>query len=322
MGSILGFHSFTTRELTGDGDAHVPLEWFARAVRLAQQTGEIVPLEVLLRRHADGRTTAGLVAITLDDAYAALAGAFADLISAESIPVSVFVVSGAAEDGRRFWWDRVEDAFPRVRPERWRAFEDVCGLPDEYRRRQPGAYGPLRPLRQWLLAQFAGRWPRALEPALAALEADAGGTTAQHAMRLDELAAFARLPTVSLGVHTATHPVLPLLPDDELAREISECHAALRARFDRVLPVLAFPFALYDRRTMEVARSAGMRACLTLAGRSVRPQDHPLALPRICLTKRDSLVRLAARLVGLTDAVRQWTGKPVPAYPELPSAAT
>ena len=322
MGSILGFHSFTTSELTGDGDAHVPFEWFTRAVRLARQTGELVPLEVLIRRHAKGQSTAGLVAITLDDAYLALSDAFAGFVAAGSIPVSVFVVSGAADDGRRFWWDRVDDAFGRVSPERWRAFEDACGLPDEYRRRQPPAYGPLRPLRQWMLAQYAGRWPRHLEPALADLETDAGFKTLQRAMRFDELAAFASLPTVSLGVHTVTHPVLPLVSDDELAREIAGCHDALRSRFDRVLPVLAYPFALYDRRAMAVARAAGMRAGLTLAGRSVQSQDDVLALPRICLTKRDSLVRLAAHLIGVTDAVRQLTGRPAQAYPELPSAAT
>jgi peptidoglycan/xylan/chitin deacetylase (PgdA/CDA1 family) len=322
MGAILGFHSFTTRGLPGNGEAHVRLEWFRRAVGLARKSGEIVPLDLLIQRHAEGRSTAGLVAITLDDAYLALSGGFADFVSAEAVPVSVFVVTGAAASGDRFWWDRVDDAFPHLSLERWRTFEDACGLPDEYRRRQPRAFGPLRPLRQWMLARHAGRWPRQLEPALEALEADAAATTAQRAMRFDELAAFAKLPTVSLGVHTVTHPVLPLIPDDERAREISACHDALRSRFDHVLPVLAFPFALYDQRTLATARAAGMRAGLTLAGTMLRPEDDVLTLPRICLTKRDSIVRLAARLFGLTDAVRNVTGRRTPAYPQLPSAAT
>jgi hypothetical protein len=65
-----------------------------------------------------------------------------------------------------------------------------------------------------------------------------------------------------------------------------------------------------------------MRAGLTLADRTLRPDDDVLALPRICLTKRDSLVRLAARLFGVTDAVRSIAGRQTPAYPALPSAAT
>jgi peptidoglycan/xylan/chitin deacetylase (PgdA/CDA1 family) len=322
MGTILGFHSITTSHVPAGGEAHVSLQFFKRAVGLARRMGELVPLETIVRRHAQGLSTAGLVGLTFDDAYAALQGDFEEFVAREQVPISVFVVSGAAGSGTRFWWDRVDDAFARVSRSRWREFEIACGVPDDYRDGQPREFGPLRPLRQWMLREHAGQWPDALEPALAALEADAGSVTRHRSMTFEELERLARLPTVDVGVHTASHRVLPLLADGDLRREVVDCHDALRARFNRVLPILAFPFALFDRRTIQIARSAGMTACLSLAGTNVEPAADPGALPRICLTTRDTIPRLAMRLLGLPETVRRWTGRQAPAFPDLPSAAT
>ena len=322
MGAILCFHSLTTPELPADGDAHVPLSFFKSAVRIARYLGEIVPLDTLVRRHRNGASTSGLIALTFDDAYAALGGEFADVVSSEEVPITVFVTTGATAQGRTFWWDRIDDSYRRVSPEAWEAFERACGLPEAYRRQQPAAFGPLRPLRQWILARYAGRWPPELESALAALEAAAGSATRHRAMTFDEVAALARIPTVDLGVHTVSHPVLPLLSDDELRQEIGGCYSILRQSFARALPMLAVPFALYDRRTIDIARAAGMTTSLSLSGTVVRDGADAGTLPRICLTRQDTLPRLAFRMAGLRDALLTWKARRVPAYPDLPSAAT
>jgi peptidoglycan/xylan/chitin deacetylase (PgdA/CDA1 family) len=322
MGAILCFHSLTTPDLPGEGDAHVPLTFFKNAVRIARHLGRIVPLEDLVRRHREGRSTSRLIAITFDDAYASLSGELARFIARDAVPVTVFVAAGAAARGAVFWWDRVDDAFGRAAPARWRAFEDACGLPEAYRTGQPAEYGPLRPLRQWILARHAGRWPADLEPALDELEADAGVRTRHRAMTFDELAALATLPSVSLGVHTVSHPVLPLLADDDLRREIADCHSTLRDRFGRVAPLLAVPFALYDRRTVEIARAAGMLSSFSLEGTTVTDRHESAVLPRICVTRRDTLPRLAFRMAGLRDAWTRLGRRQVPAYPDLPSEIT
>lgn len=322
MGAILCFHSLTTPELPAEGDAHVPWTFFERTVRLARRFGEVVPLSTLVERHRAGRSTAGLTALTFDDAYAALSGQLAALVRTERVPVTIFVTTGASRSSATFWWDRVDDAFARVDRARWRAFEDACGLPDEYRTRQPAEYGPLRPLRQWILSQYAGRWPAKLEPALAALEEDAGATTRHRAMSVDELTALSKIPGVDFGVHTVSHPVLPLLADDDLAQEIDRCHRTLRDAFPCVQPFIAVPFALYDRRTIDVARSAGMVATLSLSGQTLSRGHDGDALPRVCVTRQDTLARLAFRITGCRDAIDRLRGRQVPDYPALPSAAT
>jgi len=321
-GAILCFHSVTTREHPAEGDAHIPFSDFESSVRAARRWGEFVRLSELIARARAGRSTKGLIALTFDDAYAALGADFRAFVRREGLPIAVFAVTDSARTGDSYWWDRVDDAFARAAPARWRAFEASCGLPDDYRRGQPCDYGPLRPLRQWILAACAGRWPARLEPALEALETDTGYRTRQRAMTFDELRALADLPGAEIGVHTATHPVLPLLPDAEVQREIRGAYDTLRERFASVLPVLAAPFGLYDDRTLRLAAAAGMIVSLTLSGETLAAAAPAHALPRICVTRTDAHTKLGARLLGLPHLVRAWRGRPLPLYPALPSATT
>jgi hypothetical protein len=116
--------------------------------------------------------------------------------------------------------------------------------------------------------------------------------------------------------------VLPLLSDPDLTREVAASFAALRDRFRYVLPILAIPFGLYDRRTVRAARSAGMIASLTLGGTLLRPGLDGDALPRLCLNRGESAARLGLRLLGVPDLVRRCSGRPSKSYPDLPSATT
>lgn len=318
-GAVLCFHGITSRLLPGENLAHMPLAAFQSFIDAAQQMGEIVPLAELVRRHRDGRGTSGLIAITADDAYASLLDAAADYLARAAIPLTVFVVTQPALGGGvPYWWDRVDDLFPRVAPARWRAFEDACGLSDDYRRGQPISYGPLRPFRQWMLATHRGRWSPELESHLLGLEREvAAPPTVQRSMTLDELARFAAIPGVDVGVHTLSHPVLPLLSDHELREEISAGYQILREHFPNAVPILALPFGLFDSRTLAAARELGMLASLTLTGTTLKRYRGRDDLPRFCLCRHDRPTKLLARLTGFFERRTATRG-----YPALPSATT
>lgn len=321
-GAILCLHGVTSAALPGQSVVHVPVADFKALIAAAQRMGQLVPLRDLVERHMAGCSTAGLIAVTVDDAYASLLGEVAEFVGNEGIPLTVFAVTEAASEGAPYWWDRVDDLFPRVRKERWREFEDACGLSDDFRKGQPARYGPLRPLRQWLLATHTGRWPQVLEPLLHGLEEETGTRTVQRSMTFEELARFAALPSVDVGVHTMTHPVLPLLPDAELNREISTGYLALRDRFTNTVPILAAPFGLFDGRTVAAAREAGMMASLTLAGTTLKQHPGRDDLPRFCVSRQDTATKLRVRMTGLLDPGRWWWGRSAPRYPALPSATT
>jgi peptidoglycan/xylan/chitin deacetylase (PgdA/CDA1 family) len=321
-GAILSFHGVSSPDMPGESVVHVSLDTLAAIIALARDAGELVPLRELVRRHQAGRSTAGLIAVTMDDAYASLLSVAHDFLAREAVPLTVFVVRGAATTGAAFWWDRVDDLFPYVSRDRWRAFEHACGVPDAYRRGQPGQFGPSRPLRQWILASYAGRWPQALEPALRALEEETGIRTVQRSMTFEELDRFRRLPSVDVGVHTVSHPVLPLLDDAELQDEIAGAHDALREHVPDAVPILAIPFGLFDHRTVVAARECGMVASLTLAERTLRAHRDRNHLPRFCISREGRVAKLRVRLTGLMDRRPWWRWSARPSYPALPSPTT
>jgi peptidoglycan/xylan/chitin deacetylase (PgdA/CDA1 family) len=320
-GSILCFHDVTPAGQPASGSAHVTLDAFNAIIDSVGSMSRFVALTELLARHEAGRSTAGLVALTFDDAYAGLLQ-LRDHVERRGLPVTIFALSDAADRGQVFWWDRVDGSYPRVTQDRWRAFEDACGLPPAYRTNQPPEFGPLRPLRQWILARYAGRWPRALEPALVALEADAGWVAPERAMTFDELAGFAARGPVEIGVHTRSHPVLPLLSDEEMRGEIEECHAAISARFPTAVPVLAAPFGLYDARTLTVARESGMRSVLTLAATTMRRRSAHGDVPRICVVQDVPPWKFQLAVAGVPERLGALRGRSASGYPDLPSEST
>ncbi|HEY9228183.1 MAG TPA: hypothetical protein VIP11_16120, partial [Gemmatimonadaceae bacterium] len=228
-GTILCFHGV---EATGDiapSSAHVSVDRFRECIDVACAAGEAVPLSEMIARQAAGRSTGGLFSLTFDDAYISLTtDVVREILRGGQLPITIFVVTDASERGSTFWWDRVETLERRVAPQAWKDFERSIGVPDAYRTSLAATFGPLRPLRQWVLERFAGRWPREAEAALSALERSVGSPRTPRAMTFDEIDALMRRARVELGVHTVTHPVLPMLSDDEARDEIGRSFAALR----------------------------------------------------------------------------------------------
>jgi peptidoglycan/xylan/chitin deacetylase (PgdA/CDA1 family) len=321
-GAVLCFHGIDVDGVPSRSSMHVPLGLLEAVVDTIQGLGTLVPLRDLVTRHVAGRSTAGLVALTADDGYASWLVA-EPFLKRHGVPLTIFAVSDALAPGRRFWWDRIDDSASRARPERWRRFEEECGLPEAYRRGHPAAEGPARPLRQWVLAEHAGRWPRTLEESLARLEDELGPRTPQRSMTEPELAGFLARTGAQVGVHTVSHAALPFLPDDELVSEIRQGYEALRARFRDALPYLAIPFGLFDARTLRLAAEAGMTVSLTLAGCPLdRPFAAPLGVPRLCVVREHTPGMLALKASGVAALLSRVRGRTATPYPVLPSATT
>lgn len=314
--SILCYHGVTSASLPAAGTMHVPEGELLAAIDTIRSIAEIVPLALLVDRLRAGRSIRGLVALSFDDGYASLIPLVAGSLAPSATPITVFVTTAASDAGARFWWDRVEDLFPQVASSRWRAFEDLIGVPQAYRDGQPADYGPLRPLRQWIMAAHRGRWPAHLEEPLVALESECGLTTPHRAMTWDEISRLVATGVVDVGVHTISHPVLPLLSDDDVTREVAGSYQKIRETLGpRALPILAIPFGLYDERTVPLASRAGMTTSLTLANRSMRGvRADAAAVPRLSMGKGLRRWKLVLRLV---------LPRALPSdYPALPSATT
>jgi peptidoglycan/xylan/chitin deacetylase (PgdA/CDA1 family) len=100
---------------------------------------------------------------------------------------------------------------------------------------------------------------------------------------------------VEVGSHTVSHPHLPRLTDEELARELVDSRIRLEDELGRRCALLAYPFGDEDRRVQEAARRAGYEAAFALPGRDSWPSRY--AIPRVGVYQRDGIVRTALKTV-------------------------
>jgi peptidoglycan/xylan/chitin deacetylase (PgdA/CDA1 family) len=297
------------------GAVHVAADRFAQILDTVLQFARIIPLRDLLSLYRAGRALGGLAALTFDDAYYSLLEHACPILRERGAPYTIFPVTEYADTGRAFWWDRL-DTLAHHSPQAIVAVETKLNLPDAYRARQPAAYGPVRPLRQWILRRYEGRSNAAVDDALAEAEESTGVSTAERSMTWTEIQDLGADPAVDVGVHTRTHAVLPLLSSEEQRLEVSRAFDRIRAVTQRPLPVLAVPFGLFDSATSRIAADAGMSEVLSVHPATLARSQEGSPLPRIGLMRESTPLRVLARLTGWVRS-----GDPA-APPALPSEST
>ena len=169
-----------------------------------------------------------------------------------------------------------------------------------------------------MLATHQGRWPTELESHLAQLETEAGFSTPHRAMSFPELQELAVIPGVEFGVHTRTHPVLPLLSPGEFLTEVQGCYRELQDLLPRVRSILAIPFGLFDAHTGSLSRESGMSASLTLANRTWDGYGQDEPLPRFGLNRGEKPWKLMLRVSGWLERILGPAAN-ARGYPQLPS---
>lgn len=319
-GSIICYHGLVGENEQG-GELHVSVSLLEAVVDAVRQLGEVVPLREMVDRHLAGQSTRGLVALTFDDAYHSVLFHGRSLVERKQVPITTFAVSDALPTGATFWWDRIDALFQKATSAQWEQFLEDVGVPQAFRVGQPEREGPVRPLRQWILSEHRGRWSAGLEAPLLAAESALGVVTHHRSMTADELIEFSKIPGVDVGVHTRTHAVLPLLTDEELCAEVRECHNRLREILENPVPILAIPFGLFDERTVNIARSAGMRASLTLESTTLARATGRDFVPRFYGGSDLTPLRFAVQASGVPERLRG-AGRHGPVFPLLPSATT
>lgn len=270
---VLAYHNIvpTGVEVGGDSSLHLTEALFATHLDALQDTHEVVPLQVVVT----GDEAAGdrpRAVITFDDAYrGAVTVGIRELVR-RALPATVFVAPAFV--GRFFWWDVMTPA---------------------------GAAGPSESLRKRALDECRG-----MDNAVRQI----GQRSGDHASMLpadaacaseEELLAVSKQPGITLASHSWSHPNLVRLGATELDEELTRPLDWLGARFDSVLPVLAYPYGLASPAVEAAAARAGYQAALLVSGgwTSSRPRN-PFAVPRLNVPaglSRDGFLLRTAGLV-------------------------
>lgn len=252
---ILAYHNVVAPGVAigGDSSLHLSAANFAAQLDLLQATHDIVPLSAVL----DGqllRDDRPRAVITFDDAYrGAVTIGIRELVT-RALPVTIFVAP-AFVGGRFFWWDAMTPA-------------DTPGPTEAFRNRALEEYrGADDAVRRW--AERSGHRTQTLPDAAACASAD-------------ELRAASSQPGVAFGSHSWSHPNLARLTTAELREELTRPLAWLRERFERVVPVISYPYGLSSPAVESAAEAAGYRAgVLVSGGWMARRPRNPFALPRL-----------------------------------------
>ena len=113
-----------------------------------------------------------------------------------------------------------------------------------------------------------------------------------------QLVSLRNRPLVSIGSHTVSHPRLPGLNDDALAREMCRSKADLEAILGREVDLLSFPHGAFDERVLAMARQAGYRRGFSIAPTCVSDSTDAFVVGRVAANPEDSLMEFRAKLLG------------------------
>lgn len=101
--------------------------------------------------------------------------------------------------------------------------------------------------------------------------------TMLHQTELRELEAA----SVEIGAHSHTHRQLDLMPDREVASELSLSSNLLAEALGHSIRSFAYPYGYWRRRVLQLVQAAGFDSACGVGNALCSAADHPLALPRL-----------------------------------------
>jgi peptidoglycan/xylan/chitin deacetylase (PgdA/CDA1 family) len=253
---------------------------------------EVLPLEEALSLLDTGALPRGAVSITFDDGYRELMDGAFHILQDLNLPATVFLVVGHVGTDLPFWWEEVAFRLKMLNKEALAEFLRTLDL-------QISVGRP-----DWI--------PKIIE-ALKGIPTDLRDKRVDN---LRELTGEVRLSRMSLtweevrkaqswgisfGSHSMTHPILTLLGDEALEREIQISRETIESMTGASCHLLAYPNGDHDDRVRAAARRAGYWWAVTMERGRNEPGTNPLALRRHPVYAHYSQPWFAAVLRGWLD---------------------
>lgn len=261
---ILMYHTIDEEDVSA-----AQFEWQLEFLR---RHFEPVSLDTLLDRCESHATTGREVVITFDDGVANHFTTAWPLLEKHRVPATFFVCPGLIESRAWLWRTELRMRLALLAPaERDRVARDAgC------------AVAGVEPIMEWT-KRLAPDDLRAFQHRVGQLTRHFRPTARQQAchapLTWDQIRQMDPA-LVTVGSHTATHPVLTTLSADELEQELGGSRKTLESTLGRTVDLFSYPNGANDPAVVAVARQH-YRCALTTRQALVADTDDAFTLPRI-----------------------------------------
>ncbi len=274
---------------------------FEEHLKILKSLTRPIKLRELTKSLNDRRFGRRRVIVTFDDGYADNAAVAKPLLEKYEIPATFFIISGAVDRQKEFWWDELEriillpsrlpQAFEvtianstyswKITPEAGQgsfSYSAVTQLPEM------GVFVSRHQLYLSLWKILSDLSPLEKEEALNRIAQWAGQAAVPRRTHLPltskELLSLAACRLCEVGAHTVTHPRLSSLPQAEQEKEIAQSKRSLEEMIDQTIFSFSYPHGDQSEQTLKlVERAKFQQACVVLA-KAVRRKTNPFLLPR------------------------------------------
>jgi peptidoglycan/xylan/chitin deacetylase (PgdA/CDA1 family) len=271
---------------------------------------DVVSLDEMHRRMAEGDFVRRFVCLTFDDGYRDTLTQAYPILKRAGAPFTVYVPTGFPDRLGELWWLALEAVIAKneriglVVEGKNRTFD--CGTVAEKRALYDDLYW-------WLRARPTEADLRAIVRDLAACyDVDIAALCADLCMDWQEIATLAADPLVTIGAHTVNHPMLAKLPERTVRSEMDMSRAVIEAALGTRPQHLSYPYGdpgSAGAREFAIARELGFKTAVTTRPGVLFRSDaeQMTALPRISLNGEYQQLRYVRVLLS-GSATAMWNG--------------
>lgn len=252
-----------------------------RAFRFLNRAYNIIPLDQLVeaQRSGDSLPKRALV-ITFDDGHKGNYDLL-PIVQNLEVPITIFLCAGIVGTKRHFWW-----MHDNVNPGE---LDDLRNVPNKLRLEKLAELGFTQE------SEFQSR----------------------QALSIAEIEQMKA--SVDFQAHTLFHPILSRCTDSEAKRELVDSKTKLEDLLGKQITSLSYPSGYYTQRDIEICRSAGYRAGITVDPGSNQHEEDPFRLKRLSVNDSENLDEIIVKASGLWAFIRMaLTSWPNYGYSENP----
>jgi peptidoglycan/xylan/chitin deacetylase (PgdA/CDA1 family) len=271
---------------------------------------DLVSLDEMHHRMTSGAFNRRFACITFDDGYRDNRMHAYPILKRHNVPFAIYVPTSFMEGRGDLWWLTLEaviavnDGISMRMGGEDRVFD--CGSVDDKRVAFSAIYWWLRGL------STDGEIRDHVRHLAARYNIDTTTTCASLCMTWDELAQLSADPLVTIGAHTANHPILAKTSANTAHGEMEEGADGIARALGRWPQHFSYPFG--DRtsagpREFALASALGFKTAVTTRPGVLFPEhrDHMMALPRISINGGYQDLRYVEVLLSGT-ATALWNG--------------